>query len=73
MASDKAQKENKGRSGQMAAMRQVLRYIRRYWFMVGFSLVLAAVTVVLTLYVPILTGLCVMRICLLMKMKLRIC
>ena len=52
MASDKAQKENKGRSGQMAAMRQVLRYIRRYWFMVGFSLVLAAVTVVLTLYVP---------------------
>ena len=43
-------------SGQMAALRQVLKYIRRYWFMVGISLVLAALTVVLTLYVPILTG-----------------
>ncbi len=44
------------KSGQMAALRQVLTYIRRYWFMVGLSLVLAALTVVLTLYVPILTG-----------------
>lgn len=43
-------------SGQMATLGQVLNYIRRYWFMVGFSLVLAAVTVVLTLYIPILTG-----------------
>nr|WP_300657137.1 ABC transporter ATP-binding protein [uncultured Acetatifactor sp.] len=40
----------------MATMRQVLNYIRRYWLMVGLSLVLAAVTVVLTLYIPILTG-----------------
>lgn len=47
--------ENK-KNGQMAALKQVLRYIRRYWLMVGFSLALAAVTVVLTLYVPILTG-----------------
>ncbi|MCI9190112.1 MAG: ABC transporter ATP-binding protein [Lachnospiraceae bacterium] len=44
------------RSGQMATLRKVLNYIRRYWLMVGLSLILAAVTVVLTLYVPILTG-----------------
>ncbi len=49
--------ENKGRnSGQMAALKQVLAYIRRYWLLVGLSLILAAVTVALTLYVPILTG-----------------
>ena len=41
---------------QMAALRQVLGYIRRYWPMVGFSLILAAASVALTLYVPILTG-----------------
>ncbi len=44
------------KSGQMATMRRVLHYIRKYWFLVGLSLVLAAVCVVLTLYVPILTG-----------------
>ncbi len=48
--------ETTKKSGQMATMRQVLNYIRRYWLMVGLSLVLAAVTVVLTLYIPILTG-----------------
>ena len=57
-ADNKTTKMNEQRkgSGQMAALRQVLTYIRRYWFMVGVSLVLAALTVVLTLYVPILTG-----------------
>ena len=44
------------RSGQMATMKKVLNYIRKYWLLVGLSLLLAAVTVVLTLYVPILTG-----------------
>ena len=56
MAADKGQKKTAKKSGQMATMRQVLNYIRRYWLMVGLSLVLAAVTVVLTLYIPILTG-----------------
>ena len=56
MATDKEQKNTIKKSGQMATMRQVLNYIRRYWLMVGLSLVLAAVTVVLTLYIPILTG-----------------
>ena len=49
MASDK-------KYAQISALKQVLNYIRRYWVLVGFSLLLAAVTVVLTLYVPILTG-----------------
>ena len=44
------------KSSQRDALKKVLNYIRRYWFMVGLSLVLAAVTVVLTLYIPILTG-----------------
>ena len=44
------------RQGQMATLGKVLKYIRKYWFLVGASLILAAVTVVLTLYVPILTG-----------------
>ena len=35
---------------------KVLRYIRRYWLRVGLSLLLAALTVALTLYIPILTG-----------------
>ncbi len=41
---------------QKAAMLKVLRYIRHYWFFIVLSLVFAAVSVVLTLYVPILTG-----------------
>ncbi len=51
-----ADKQIYQKSGQMAALRQVLAYIRKYWFLVGLSLILAAVTVALTLYVPILTG-----------------
>ncbi len=46
----------KAKSGQMETLRQVLDYIRRYWLLVGLSLILAAVTVILTLYIPILIG-----------------
>lgn len=41
---------------QKEAIRKVLRYIRKYWLTVGLSLFLAAITVALTLYIPILTG-----------------
>lgn len=41
---------------QWNVIKRVLCYIRRYRFRVALSLCLAAVTVVLTLYVPILTG-----------------
>lgn len=37
-------------------MGKILRYIRKYWFFVGVSIVLAALTVALTLYVPVLIG-----------------
>ena len=35
---------------------KVLTYIKKYWFVVILSLFLAALTVVSTLYIPILTG-----------------
>ena len=41
---------------QKTTVKKVLDYIRRYWFYLGLSIVLAAVTVALTLYIPILTG-----------------
>ena len=41
---------------QKATILRVLRYIRHYWFFIVLSLLFAAVSVVLTLYVPILTG-----------------
>lgn len=41
---------------QKETMKKVLAYISKYWFMVALSIILATVTVVLTLYVPILTG-----------------
>ena len=44
------------KTNQIAILKQVLSYIRRYWLLVGLSVILAAVTVVLTLYIPILTG-----------------
>ena len=50
-----AEKNNKLRS-QGATMRRVLRYIRPYLPMLALSLVLALITVALTLYIPILMG-----------------
>ena len=41
---------------QKSTLRKVLRYIRRYWGFLGASIILAAVTVALTLYLPILIG-----------------
>ncbi|MGN0142725.1 MAG: ABC transporter ATP-binding protein [Roseburia sp.] len=41
---------------QKTTLAKVLRYIRRYWFFLGMSIILAAVTVACTLYIPILIG-----------------
>lgn len=41
---------------QKETIQKVLRYIRRYWIYLIASLLLAVVTVTLTLYIPILTG-----------------
>lgn len=48
--------EQQKKSTQKETIKKVLRYIRKYWFAVALSLILAALTVVLTLYIPILTG-----------------
>lgn len=47
-------KEARGR--QMQTLRKVLRYIKKYWFYLVLSLLLAVVTVASTLYIPVLTG-----------------
>ena len=44
------------KSQNQQTLRKIFRYIRPYWYLVILSLLLAAVTVALTLYVPILTG-----------------
>ncbi len=55
-------KEKLDRSRQKDTFFKVLRYMKPYWFYLAFSLVLAAVTVALTLYLPKLTGFAVDRI-----------
>lgn len=49
-------KETIKKGGQKETLVKILRYIRKYWFFVGLSLVLAALTVAATLYIPVLTG-----------------
>lgn len=46
----------KNQSNNMDTIKKVIRYISRYRLYVLLSILLAAITVVLTLYVPILTG-----------------
>lgn len=41
---------------QRGTLKKVLNYIKKYWFFLLCSIFCAAVTVVLTLYIPILTG-----------------
>ncbi len=45
-----------GKGRQKETLLKVLRYIRKYWFYLGLSVLMAAFTVALTLYTPILTG-----------------
>ena len=46
----------KGQKSKKGTLKKVLHYIRPYWFLVGLSILLAAVTVAASLYIPILTG-----------------
>lgn len=52
----KEQENVKRRSGQRETILTVLKYIRKYWIYLALSIVMAALTVSLTLYLPILTG-----------------
>ena len=47
---------------QKKTLRKVLRYIRKYWLYLAASIIMAAITVALTLYLPILTGKVIDRI-----------
>lgn len=44
------------KKGQKETIKKVLRYIKKYWWYMACSIALAVVTVILTLYVPILIG-----------------
>ncbi len=55
-------KEKMDRSRQKDTFIKVLKYMKPYWFYLALSLVLAAVTVALTLYLPKLTGFSVDKI-----------
>lgn len=48
--------DTKRKSKQKEILVKVLRYIRKYWFFLALSIILAAVSVAITLYIPILTG-----------------
>lgn len=41
---------------QKDTLLKVLRYIKKYWLYLGISVIMATLTVILTLYLPILTG-----------------
>ena len=47
---------DKKKSAQKETLLKVLKYVRHYWPFLILSVAAAAVTVALTLYVPILTG-----------------
>jgi len=37
-------------------VKKILNLIKRYWYLIAFSIIFATITVILTLYIPILTG-----------------
>lgn len=49
-------KKKLGKEDSAKTLKRVLGYIKKYRLAVGLSLVLATITVALTLYVPVLTG-----------------
>ncbi|MCH5260377.1 MAG: ABC transporter ATP-binding protein [Lachnospiraceae bacterium] len=48
--------KQKNQSGQKGTILKVLQYIRKYWIYLALSVLMAVLTVTLTLYLPILTG-----------------
>lgn len=48
--------KQKNQGGQKETISKVLRYIRKYWIYLVLSVLMAVLTVTLTLYLPILTG-----------------
>ena len=50
------EKRERKREGQMATLKKVLHYMKKYIPLLVLSVVLAGISVALTLYFPILTG-----------------
>ena len=50
------QMKSEQKARQKDTLNKVLRYVRKYWVYLSLSIVMAAVSVALTLYLPILTG-----------------
>ena len=50
------EKNGKEKNKQREILVKVLSYIRKYWFFLVLSIILAALSVAITLYIPILTG-----------------
>lgn len=48
--------KQKNQGGQKETILKVLQYIRKYWIYLALSILMAVLTVTLTLYLPILTG-----------------
>lgn len=49
-------KKDSDKNKQKEILMKVLRHLRKYWFFLALSIVLAAISVAITLYIPILTG-----------------
>ena len=47
---------SKKQTGSTAALKRLMRYLLHYWFLLLASLLMAFISVALTLYLPILTG-----------------
>ena len=46
----------KKESRQKESLGRILKYMKKYWLFLGLSIALAVISVILTLYIPILTG-----------------
>ena len=46
----------KKESRQKETLGRILKYMKKYWLFLGLSIALAVLSVILTLYIPILTG-----------------
>ena len=49
-------KNKNKKTSNKSTIAKVLQYIKRYWILLLLSIILAAITVALTLYIPVLVG-----------------
>lgn len=49
-------RETGSSKGLAATLKRLMKYLKHYWFLLGASVIMALISVALTLYIPILTG-----------------